>query len=162
MGFSLFAMSFLVGFDEVDSSLMPSFVMGGIEEDVDAMEDFLKRHIGAAEGDHVGVVVGDHEMADVVVVGKAADDALDFVGADADAFPARTDENAGLGLSFRDGRGGLEGLLGIVAALFGEGAAVDDFEAQSLEMGDDVFLEGIAAVVAAEADSLNVFHDRSP
>ena len=58
----------------------------GITVFLDAAQDVLQGHVGTAEGDHVGVVVGDDEMADVVVVADAADDALDLVGADGYAF----------------------------------------------------------------------------
>ena len=109
-----------------------------------------------AHGQHVGVVVPAGELGGQGVAAQGAADALDLVGGDGDADAGGADDDALLTLAGGHGLGGGLAEGGVVAALGAVGAEVLTGDALGGQIGLDVLLQGIPAVVRSDCDHSDV------
>ena len=109
------------------------------------------RHVGTdhpgAHGQHIGVVVAAGELGGEGIAAQGAADAVDLVGGDGDADAGGADDDAPVTAAVGHRLGGRLAEDGVVAALLTVTAAVQDVEALGGEIGLDMLLEAVAAVV---------------
>ena len=128
----------------------------GVQEGVHDILGQVFAHDAGAHGQHVGVVVPPGEGGGQGVAAQGAADAPDLVGGDGDADAGGADDDAPLALAGGHGLGGGLAEGGVVAALGAVGAEVLTGDALGGQIGLDVLLQGIPAVIRSDCDHSDV------
>ena len=105
-----------------------------------------------ADGQHVGVVVAAGHLRAEGLAAQGAADALDLVGGDGDTDAGGADHDAPLALPGGHRPGGRLPEVGVVAAAGVVTAEVLHLMALLLEIGDELLLQCVAAVVASDGN----------
>ena len=140
------------GVDQIDAALMTAAVELLGEEGVHQTHGLLGADHAGADGEHVGVVVVAGELHGVFLGGVHTADALHAVGGQGDAEAGAADEYAALRFAVGHGLGHRMAVHGVVAALGGEGAEVDDLVPQLAGVSHQHLAVFIAGMVASKCN----------
>ena len=147
--------SFEVGALEGEDFVQASMVLligqeAGVEELCDELLCLFGGDDAGAEAEYVHVVVLYALACGIFVVADGGADAGDLVGGHGGADAAAADYDAAPSFSGGDGFGDGAGEVGeVVKGVEGVGSGVVDVVAEALEEGEELLLEGKAAVVGA-------------
>ena len=136
--------------EQADAARVAAALKLGVQERLDDALGQIRTRDARPEGEHVRVVVAAGHLGGQAVAAEGAADALDLVRGDGDADAGRADDDAAVTLAGGDAAGDLLAVDGIVDALRAVAAEVLIVDLVLLEPDQDVLLEQVAAVVAAD------------
>ena len=125
--------------------------LGGEEGLHDGLRQ-IGAHDARPQGQHVGVVVAAGHLRHERVGTQGAAHAVNLVGGDGNADAGGADDDATLTLAGGHRLRRSLGKDGIVAALCGVAAEIPVVQAVSVQVFDDVLLQGVSAVVRTQCD----------
>jgi hypothetical protein len=124
------------------------------------LEESRHQFLGESSADHPGsqaedvhVVVLDHLVRGVGVVGNRGPDAGQLVGGDRGPGAGTADDDPAIGATVEDRLGHRRGVVGVVHGFGGMGAEVIDRVTRLGEPRREVILHGITGVIRPECDS---------
>ena len=128
-----------------------------VQERIDDLQRKARAGDTRAKREDVGIVVQSRRFGGEAVPAQGGADAADLVRGNGNTDAGAADQDPFFTFPARDGLCHRLGKDGIIAACLGISAEVSDLKAALLQMGDDLRLQGKAAVVASDCN-----HERVP